>query len=209
MKFGVLRACIRADGQQSKKARLTQITRIKARIIPTAERIDSPASWPGCAGHDVGTAPVGQSFRRLVLHGKEVMALRAKPNREPARSAMILSRVICLGCWHLSAWRPERIDGSGSTLRQSFVGSIAREGFNADIGRCTLMHADRSRLNDLSGGVIGCAFIVFNSPGSDFWRRSMRMRWHTGCAGRDSPSHRSAASRSPMTARWSARTSWT
>ena len=31
MKFGVLRACIRADGQQSKKAKLTQITPIRAR----------------------------------------------------------------------------------------------------------------------------------------------------------------------------------
>jgi GxxExxY protein len=30
------------------------------------------------------------------------------------------------------------------------------------------MHADSARLNDLSGRVIGCAFIVLNTPGAGF-----------------------------------------
>jgi hypothetical protein len=43
-------------------------------------------------------------------------------------------------------------------------------------------HADSTRLNDLSGQVIGCAFIVLNTLGVGFLEKSTRMRWRKSCA---------------------------
>ncbi len=48
------------------------------------------------------------------------------------------------------------------------MASPKKEGFHADFSRCTPMHADKNRLNELSGNVIGCAFIVLNTLGAGF-----------------------------------------
>jgi GxxExxY protein len=54
------------------------------------------------------------------------------------------------------------------TFWQSFAGIIAKEDIDADEGGCTRMHADGTRLNELSGHVIGCAFTVLNTLGAGF-----------------------------------------
>jgi hypothetical protein len=48
------------------------------------------------------------------------------------------------------------IAGPVNTAGTNPVGSIAKEGFER---RCTLMHADGDRLNNLSGRAIGCPLI--------------------------------------------------
>jgi hypothetical protein len=45
-------------------------------------------------------------------------------------------------------------------------------------------HADGDRLIDLSGLMIGCAFIVLKTPGMGFLEKSLRKRWRMKCVAR-------------------------
>ena len=57
-------------------------------------------------------------------------------------------------------------------VRQHFgnqlLAASQEESFYADSSGCTRLHADKDRLNELSGGVIGCAFTVLNTLGVGF-----------------------------------------
>ncbi|MGC8469073.1 MAG: GxxExxY protein, partial [Acetobacteraceae bacterium] len=55
-----------------------------------------------------------------------------------------------------------------STGWQCCEGSLGQEGFDADEGGWTQMHADEGRLDELSRTVIGGAFTVINTLGAGF-----------------------------------------
>lgn len=54
-------------------------------------------------------------------------------------------------------------------FRRHVLAASQRKYLNADVRRYRLMQADSTRLNDLSGYVIGCVFTVLDTLGVDFF----------------------------------------
>ena len=70
-------------------------------------------------------------------------------------------------------------------------------------------HADRMRLNELSGIIIGCAFTVLNTLGAGFLEKVYEIALALELSDAGSPLRSSVAPPSHTTVQWSVSISWT
>jgi len=117
--------------------------------------------------------PAGAIWRDTTAARRRAMSKRRdkKPGSSaiPVGSFAVNGAASTPGCRRFAAWRR-----SGSAARRQRFGNHLpgappkKASFYADFSRCARMHADKNRLNELSGNIIGCAFTVRNTLGVGF-----------------------------------------